>query len=295
MAQTIALISDIHANAAAFNAVKKDIKARNIDAVWCLGDIVGRGPEDVLTARRVYRLYKQQATADQAHWLSGNHDWLVLGKLSQDVFMDADTIVGTESGLNQKALDVALHHADNLANISEIWAWLQGLPSYYYAGDGIYLVHGVYLRDEAGVIDRHSVSLYGYPQNLKRMMLNMRDHLPDADQPRLILLGHTHIAGIWRWDATAETITQQPADETVTLTDLGTSPAIINPGSVGFPRGSDCPTYAVLSFGTAGESLTVDFHEVSYDPSVNTIPDTYAYPPQYIDEMKRCGGSSTAE
>ena len=38
----IALISDIHANLTALEAVLKDIKERKITKIFCLGDIVSR-------------------------------------------------------------------------------------------------------------------------------------------------------------------------------------------------------------------------------------------------------------
>ncbi len=41
----IAIISDIHANAEALNAVLSEIDKRNISNIICLGDIVGYGPE----------------------------------------------------------------------------------------------------------------------------------------------------------------------------------------------------------------------------------------------------------
>jgi len=41
-----AILADIHANLAALNAVLEDIERRGgVDEVWCLGDIVGYGPE----------------------------------------------------------------------------------------------------------------------------------------------------------------------------------------------------------------------------------------------------------
>jgi predicted phosphodiesterase len=40
----VAVISDIHANEAALEAVLEEIDAVSVDAVWCLGDIVGYGP-----------------------------------------------------------------------------------------------------------------------------------------------------------------------------------------------------------------------------------------------------------
>lgn len=40
----IAFISDIHSNLEALNAVLNDIKKRNIEKIYCLGDLVGYGP-----------------------------------------------------------------------------------------------------------------------------------------------------------------------------------------------------------------------------------------------------------
>ncbi|MGG4102515.1 metallophosphoesterase family protein [Paenibacillus lautus] len=40
----IALISDIHGNIPALEAVLKDIKQREIETIYCLGDLIGKGP-----------------------------------------------------------------------------------------------------------------------------------------------------------------------------------------------------------------------------------------------------------
>lgn len=42
--ERIAIISDIHGNIPALEAVLKDIKERNIDRIFCLGDLAGKGP-----------------------------------------------------------------------------------------------------------------------------------------------------------------------------------------------------------------------------------------------------------
>lgn len=41
----IAIISDIHGNMPALEAVFEDIQLRNIDEIVCIGDLVGKGPE----------------------------------------------------------------------------------------------------------------------------------------------------------------------------------------------------------------------------------------------------------
>ena len=40
-----AILSDIHGNLAAFQSVLKDLESQNVDKVYCLGDIIGYGPD----------------------------------------------------------------------------------------------------------------------------------------------------------------------------------------------------------------------------------------------------------
>ncbi len=74
------IISDIHANLAAFEAVLQDAKLRRIgyDIVWCLGDMVGYGP-DPNECIELLRTLPHIC-------LAGNHDWAVLGKLDIETF-----------------------------------------------------------------------------------------------------------------------------------------------------------------------------------------------------------------
>ena len=41
---TIALVADLHGNMTAVQALERDLIKRKADAVWCLGDLVGKGP-----------------------------------------------------------------------------------------------------------------------------------------------------------------------------------------------------------------------------------------------------------
>lgn len=69
-----ALIADIHANLAAFTAVLEDIERRGgVDELWCLGDIVGYGPDPV----RCIELLRQHKHI----CVAGNHDLAAAGKL----------------------------------------------------------------------------------------------------------------------------------------------------------------------------------------------------------------------
>jgi predicted phosphodiesterase len=69
----IAIVSDIHGNRQAFEAVLDEIEASDCDELWCLGDLVGYGAEPdacVELARR-----------HAAICLAGNHDLVVRGDL----------------------------------------------------------------------------------------------------------------------------------------------------------------------------------------------------------------------
>ena len=45
----IALVADLHGNLPATMALDADLKRRNVDDIWCLGDIVGKGPNSAET------------------------------------------------------------------------------------------------------------------------------------------------------------------------------------------------------------------------------------------------------
>lgn len=73
----ILVISDIHANLVAFETVLKDAKGE-WDYVWCLGDVVGYGPDPNESCDLLKTL---------PHLcLAGNHDWAALGRLDIRTF-----------------------------------------------------------------------------------------------------------------------------------------------------------------------------------------------------------------
>lgn len=49
----IAFLSDIHGNIEALEAVLKDIENRNIDRIYCLGDLVGYGPDPEAVVKKI--------------------------------------------------------------------------------------------------------------------------------------------------------------------------------------------------------------------------------------------------
>ena len=77
----VAVISDIHANLPAFEAVLAEIDRDPPDELWCLGDVVGYGAQPNECTRIV---------AERADLcLAGNHDLAALGALDISSFSPA--------------------------------------------------------------------------------------------------------------------------------------------------------------------------------------------------------------
>jgi diadenosine tetraphosphatase ApaH/serine/threonine PP2A family protein phosphatase len=74
----IAVLSDIHGNIHALDAVLSDVEREDVHEVWCLGDVVGYGADPNDCCARV----REQADVV----LAGNHDMAVTGELSLEEF-----------------------------------------------------------------------------------------------------------------------------------------------------------------------------------------------------------------
>jgi len=74
----LAILSDIHANLPALEAVLGDVEGAAVDELWCLGDVVGYGAQPDECASLVAERC--------ALCLVGNHDLAVLGEIDVDEF-----------------------------------------------------------------------------------------------------------------------------------------------------------------------------------------------------------------
>ncbi|MGB8345304.1 MAG: metallophosphoesterase family protein [Ktedonobacteraceae bacterium] len=83
-----AIFSDVHANLEALEAVLAKIdeiaEENPIDQFWCLGDLVGYGPDP----NRCIELVRERTDVI----IAGNHDWAAIGKLDLEDFSDAARI-----------------------------------------------------------------------------------------------------------------------------------------------------------------------------------------------------------
>ena len=113
----ILIISDIHANLTALEAVLAD--AGQIDAAWCLGDLVGYGPDPNECIQRIQDLPGLVC-------LQGNHDAAVSGKIDVAAF-------------NNEARMGVFWTQDEIEDQNK--EYLQGLETHAIV-DSVYLVHG---------------------------------------------------------------------------------------------------------------------------------------------------------
>jgi len=134
----IALISDIHGNIDALEAVLEDIHSQRIDEIFCLGDIVGYGaaPAECL------RLIRQHCSET----ILGNHDTYL--------------IRGPENCTLSKRLADPLRLAERDLSRAEM-QWLESRPLITRAY-GFTLVHGSLHKPEAFhyILDESSARLH---------------------------------------------------------------------------------------------------------------------------------------
>ena len=153
-ASRVALISDVHGNLPAFQAVLEDIQREGVDARWCLGDLVGYGAqpdECVALAREACEVC-----------LIGNHDMVVIGKLDITEFSHnaAVAAIWTQENIAQESVD-----------------YLAGLATHGQNGD-----LGLYHASPRDPVWEYVLST------------SQAGACMDAMEPRVGAVGHSHVA-----------------------------------------------------------------------------------------------------
>ncbi|MBP5510290.1 MAG: metallophosphoesterase family protein [Kiritimatiellae bacterium] len=152
-----AIVSDLHANAPAWQNVLNDLAGRGVDRIVCLGDVVGYGPDPVEVLESVYR---------HVHvTLMGNHDAAVAGIFDPSVFTD-------------RAQAAVVYHRERLS--ANALAWLRRLP-YLHAEGGFHCAHGDFTHPKS----------FRYLIGEEAALASFR-----AVSEQLLFVGHTHLAGI---------------------------------------------------------------------------------------------------
>jgi len=174
----IAVISDVHANLPALDAVLAAIRdAGQPEALWHLGDVVGYGPHPAEVIDRL--------RAAGALGVMGNHDAAAIGRIGTEWFND-----DARTAIEWSAERLGAPHL----------AWLRGQPESRREMD-VTLVHGS---------PRDPIWEYVYSPPIARSNFGAFD-------TRLCLVGHTHVPLVFR-DRDGHASAESPDDgETIEL------------------------------------------------------------------------------
>jgi predicted phosphodiesterase len=233
-----AIISDIHSNLEAFQAVLADIAKHNVAEIYCLGDVVGYGPNP---RECVDQVMQCQVV------LLGNHD--------QGALFDPE-------GFNPPAeraifwtrnqLEAAV---DNRAAREKRWEFLAERPRTFRENSFLY-VHGS---------ARNPLNEYVFPEDIYNQRKMERIF---ALVERYCFQGHTHVPGIF-----TENLEFHSPEEVEYVYQLDGRKTLCNVGSVGQPRDGDWRACYILLDGE-----TIRYRRVEYDidstiKKIYAIPD----------------------
>ncbi len=223
----VAVISDIHANLEALEAVLLDIDRRGIEEIVCLGDNVGYGPDPCECLDRVI---------DRCRWsLMGNHDYAVL-------YEPTNFNAGAESASFWTRRQ--LEREDDSAKRAKRWDFL-GSTRIRHSDDGLLFVHGS---------PRRPINEYIFADDVATAPSKIMQLFERVE--RVCLLGHTHVQGLF----TSEPDFYPPAELNNVYVFRPGEKVMINVGSVGQPRDRDPRAgYVILYEGR------VEFVRLEYD------------------------------
>jgi predicted phosphodiesterase len=193
----VLVISDVHANYTALEAVLTD--AGQVDETWCLGDLVGYGPDPNVVVEMMSEIPNLTC-------MMGNHDSAATGNVALESF-------------NGDARRSLLHHEKVLTATN--MDFLRTLSSKALVRGDVTLAHGS-PRDP----------LWEYILNSLSARINF-DHF----DTQLCFVGHSHIQCMFELIEQTDRVNlrQTVPDEPIKLN----SKLILNPGSVGQPRDRD--------------------------------------------------------
>ncbi|MCK4376394.1 MAG: metallophosphoesterase family protein, partial [Candidatus Brocadiae bacterium] len=221
-----AIISDIHGNLEAFQAVLEDMERQDATELICLGDFVGYGPnpKECIDLAVGFRIA-----------LRGNHEHALLTEFESSNFnvKARDSIDWTREQLNPLG-------DDRQANLRR-WDFLDSLETTHKDEDILY-VHGT---------PRDPTAEYLYPRDVYRQE-KLRAIFEMVDW--LCFCGHTHVPGVWTQDMIY--LTPQEVNYRYHLVNKKT---IVNVGSVGQPRDGDNRATYVLFDGSRIVFRKVDY------------------------------------
>lgn len=220
------VISDIHANLDALDAVLADCADETFDHTLMLGDLVGYGAEPNEVVHRIREM------EDSVTMVRGNHDKVAVGLEPLDAF-------------NVAARSAAEWTLEELT--AENREFVRALPKGpSKVAEGLEICHGSPLDEDMYILDSRSADLAFR-----------------ASEASVALFGHSHIPSCFveeHDEPYRSAISFISANELEVIADRR---YLINPGSVGQPRDADPrAAYVALEWG---DTRRVEWRRVDYD------------------------------
>lgn len=224
----IAILSDIHGNSVALDAVLADVIAQgDVDAYWLLGDLVAMGPDPVGVLQRLQTLQHCQAIRGNTdRWLTDVHKEFPLTPEMISRGMQNNESSPLELAYSMVWTQGALTASGDLA-------WLASLPVEYRTS----------LPDGTRILCVHAAPGQDDGDGIRPVMSDAQVAAAIAGaEADLIFVGHTH----WALDRTVN------------------AARVVNLGSVSLPVLPDLrASYVLLDADAAGYQLT--FRKIDYD------------------------------
>jgi len=230
-----AIISDIHSNLEALTTVLADIEKRGIKKIYCLGDIVGYGPNPKDCLDLV--IQKTQAC------VMGNHDYAILYEPANFNLGAERASFWTRSQLEGEESAEKRHNRWSYLGKQQMrWAMtaeLGGEPA------TLEFVHAS---------PRRPINEYLFPDDVYTTPAKITAQFDRVKQ--ICFIGHTHLPGVFLDDPDF----YSPEELDYVYPIVPDERAIINVGSVGQPRDKDNRTCYVYV-----EENNVHFVRLDYD------------------------------
>ena len=209
-----ALLSDIHSNLEALTVVLADIEKRGIKTIYCLGDVVGYGPNPKECLDLII---------EKAEWsVLGNHDYATLYEPTNFNYAAERASFWTREILE---MEQEKNHRDRR------WNFLGSLPMRQTLE--IELGANTAIMDFVHASPRKPVNEYIFPEDVYTNPAKVR--LMFERLKHICFVGHTHMPGVFL----NEPDFYLPDELGNVYPIIEEEKAIINIGSVGQPRDKD--------------------------------------------------------
>ena len=252
-----AVISDIHNNLEAFKTALVDIERQNVDKIYCLGDLLGYGPNPIECVDRMLRLRKEGILKV---CLLGNHDQAIIFDPEGFNMIAEAAVFWSRERLEAERGPKAMARLDFIGELPRI-----------FRQEPFLFVHGS---------PRNPLSEYVFPEDKddKEKMAKLFSLVP-----QYCFIGHTHVPGVFV-DRSGSTDYQylsfkEIQDNYDCRYPLGEQKLIVNVGSVGQPRDSDSRLcYAIVQYDENETSNNhIEYRRIRYNVE-KTIADIEGIP-----------------